>query len=379
MRIAFPMRIDALDKPGGDVGQVRSYIQAGNDLARNGDDGFSGEILTDPAADLSPFDVIHLTNLDRPVEAFHFFRNAQKLQKPTVFSTIHHSLREIRRYERQGRGGVAGRLTGLLDYNTLEALRSLVRLRRYPRLIRPTLTAIGFGLHRAQIEILKGTARILVLTLKEQTDTCSDFCALDAARFLCIRNGVELGSTTAPTVPAERDVAVCVVGRIEARKNQLAILRALNELKIVGVFLGAENPNHPGYCARFHRAIEASRSTFLGAGSHQDALAWMRRSLVHVSASWFEVASLVDIEASSAGCVVVSSQCGGTRELLGDRAIYVDPADYSSLKEGIRSALAQAVQLSHDNLARPGQEFPSWQQAARQLAGLYRAVLAEST
>ena len=97
MRIAYPMRVDALRKAGGDVLQVRRYIEEG---ARAGDDGgplFTGELMCDMRAGFKGFDLVHLTNLDRPADTWKATRIAQGEGKPIVLSTIHHSYEEIER------------------------------------------------------------------------------------------------------------------------------------------------------------------------------------------------------------------------------------------------------------------------------------------
>ena len=116
MRIAYPMRVDALRKAGGDVLQVRRYIEEG---ARAGDDGgplFTGELMCDMRAGFKGFDLVHLTNLDRPADTWKAMRIAQGEGKPIVLSTIHHSYEEIERFERLGRGGVVGVISGRLGF-----------------------------------------------------------------------------------------------------------------------------------------------------------------------------------------------------------------------------------------------------------------------
>jgi hypothetical protein len=68
------MRVDALDKPGGDLQQIRSYIRAGMRIDEPGVAPFAGEVITDLGADFGGYDVVHLTNLDRPVDTFAFMR-----------------------------------------------------------------------------------------------------------------------------------------------------------------------------------------------------------------------------------------------------------------------------------------------------------------
>jgi glycosyltransferase involved in cell wall biosynthesis len=370
MHIAFPMRVDAIDKPGGDLVQVRQYLEAGAKIPQSDPRHFTGEILTDLNAGFSRFDLVHLTNIDRPIDTWVSFKRAKESRRPLVLSTIHHSYKEIERFERNARGGAAGMISGLLSFQMLELLRSLVRSRKYGSLRLPTLQAMLRGVRTAQAEILLGVDRVLVLTRREERSLAADIVSIPTDRIEHLPNGLDETSEESQR-EALRDIPVCVVGRIEARKNQLAILESLERLGVAGVFIGRESPNHAGYCEQFKRLIATSRSSFVGPKSHTETLGFLRRSNVHVSASWFEVASLVDIEAYLAGCKVVSSECGGTQELLGDDAEYVDPESAEGLDFSIKRALERS---NGDARECPVLIAPSWQAVGERLGGLYHEL-----
>ena len=374
MKIAYPMRVDAVSKPGGDLLQIKHYIASGGSDTIAEDLRFEGTVLTDPRADLSEFDLIHLTNLDRPVELHHFFRAAERLRLPTVLSSIHHSYVEISDYEKRGRGGLVGKISGSLSFQGMEGLRSSVRSLRHPALVKITFENLRSGIRHGQCQVLEGVNQVLVLTDKERTDILQDFHPVNVRRFSTLRNGCEL------TKPAQqgscpRDIPVCVVGRIEARKNQIAILKALEALDLKGVFVGNENPNHRAYCDLFKSRIKRSRSSFLGGKSQSEVRDLMLRSAVHVSASWFEVSSLVDLEAYVAGCQIVSSSCGGTREVLEDQANYIDPGSQTSIISGISKAL--------DRAERPPTATPikmkNWDEITSSLSRIYKSILADAS
>ena len=368
MRIAFLMRVDAFDKPGGDLLQVQKYLDAGRQIAPGSSAGFDGEVIHALDADLSSFDVVHLTNLDRPVELYHYYLAAKAAGKPIVVSTIHHSYREIAAYERKGRGGIVGAVAGWLGFQRVEYARSLIRSCRYPSLLKPTLRVLYRGMRQCQIAVLNHSGKLLVLTAKEQADIVADFGLLEQDRFELLPNGHETSSLS----EARRDLEVCVVGRLEARKNQIAVVQALSQLGVKATFAGRENPNHVSYCRRFRSAAGKASCRFLEGLDHHEVLALMRRSRVHVSASWFEVSSLVDLEAYFAGCSVVSSCCGGTHEILGDRAVYVDPSSVDSIREGIAAALARSeagpAQIDQGLVA-------TWNQIGATLARVYRQAV----
>jgi glycosyltransferase involved in cell wall biosynthesis len=373
MRIAYPMRVDAADKSGGDVLQVMRYIEEGKRLCVGGEPLYEGVMITDLRCGFAGFDLVHLTNIDRPVDTYCSFLRAREADKPVFLSPIHHSYEEIERFEREGRGGVVGSVSGSMGFRRLEYLRSLHRSFQYPQLARPTMDMMRCGMRNAQQTVLAGVDRILVLTEKEKLDLKRNFGEIPDGKFARLRNGIESNCMAA----TQRDIDVCMVGRIEARKNQIAVLKVMQRMGLRAVFVGSENQNHKVYCKRFREMLVDSGSEYRGAISHEETLGVMRRARLHISASWYEVLSLVDLEAYSAGCGVVSSKCGGTREILGDEAEYVDPGSEASIGEGIRKMFERTSSVEHGSTRRSngiaGNE--TWEDVGASLGNLYRASI----
>lgn len=352
MKVAFLMRPDALSKPGGDTVQIKRYIAEASAAGL-----FEGHLIVDSQADLSSYDVVNLTNIDRPIETYAAWRSARKYGKPTYVHTIHHAYDEIRRYERSGRGGLTGIVSGSLNFQCLEAVRTVIRARSQPGLIRDLIVAVKSGIRECQRKILLGCDGVFVLSNKESQDIQRDFDVSSDRHVVC-RNGFDGGRPITSHFEG-RAIDVLVVGRIEARKNQLRILRVAESMGVSVVFLGLMNKFHRNYCQKFSVEVATSRSRYVGAVPPSEVSSWMRQAKVHVSASWFEVASLVDIEAYSNGCAVVSSVCGSTDELLGDSALYVDP----SSDQSIAAALSEALRRSDGPFPEEQSTFPSWRDA----------------
>ncbi|HBU8346067.1 TPA: glycosyltransferase, partial [Escherichia coli] len=148
-----------------------------------------------------------------------------------------------------------------------------------------------------------------------------------------VRNGVDLVPELSESID-DRNIDVLVCGRIEERKNSLAILRELGKTKLTVVFVGGENHNNKKYVTKFKDEISNYNNiTFIGKKKPIDLISLYRRSRFHVSASWFEVASLVDLEAYAYGCKVISSTEGSTHEYLKDNANYISPDDIKNLRD----------------------------------------------
>jgi len=379
MRIAYPMRVDAIDKPGGDLVQVLRYIDAGKKAGKDGYPLFEGTLITDLRADLSSFDLIHLTNIDRPVDTYRSFLCAKATRKPILLSPIHHSYTEIERYESVGRSGIVGSISGLFGFRTLEYLRSLARCRRYSQLVFPTLNMMLGDIRESQRLVLAGSDRILVLTEKEKGDLTRDIGEIPEGKCICIRNGLEATTSGSDSAPS-RDIDACIVGRIEARKNQITVLGVLKRLGISGIFVGTENPYHRSYCRQFKKMLIGSGSRYLGGLSHEETLRLMKRARVHISASWFEVLSLVDLEAYCAGCGIVASESGGTREILGDRAEYIYPDSEESIHKGISRMLERVSRTKSRSTEEKRAELiaETWDQIGNRLASIYRECVGNS-
>jgi glycosyltransferase involved in cell wall biosynthesis len=377
LKIAYPMRVDAIDKPGGDVLLMRRYIRHCAEILAPEDLPFEGEIMTVLNPDLSGYDVVHLTNLDRPFDLYLQYLAAKRSGKRILLTPIHHSYDEIAHYEKQGRQGWIGSISGQLGFYWLETLRTLIKSRRYHDLWAAAFITLRKGIRATQTEVLQGVEAVLVAADKELADIEREICPLDRNRVIWVRNGFSM-PTAKPLSTYERDIDICVAGRIEARKNQIAILEALNALGLSGVFVGSENPNHKAYCRRFRDMIANSASTYTGGMTQDELYRVMARSKVHVAASWFEVSSNVDIESYVLGCRTVASLCGGTKELLGSDAYYVDPSSPKSIRQEIAAAIESSRLGVVNSIKFDGNALQTWDQVSQQLIEIYTGRSAHS-
>ncbi len=94
---------------------------------------------------------------------------------------------------------------------------------------------------------------------------------------------------------------------------------------------------------------------------------------VHVLPSWLETPGLSSLEAAAAGCTLVVSDRGLTREYFGDEAWYCDPRSFASIREAVLAAYAapRAAALR----ARVRTEY-TWERAAQKTLEGYQLALA---
>jgi glycosyltransferase involved in cell wall biosynthesis len=122
---------------------------------------------------------------------------------------------------------------------------------------------------------------------------------------------------------------VLCVGRIEARKNQLTLIKALATSALSVVFIGHEaDVNYARAC----RVAAGPNVYFLGRVPHGQILAAAYQCAdIFVQVSWSEGASLAALEAAATGCKMVLTDTLANREYFGEYANYVDPGNQQAL------------------------------------------------
>jgi glycosyltransferase involved in cell wall biosynthesis len=168
------------------------------------------------------------------------------------------------------------------------------------------------------------------------------------------------------------DRFVLCVGRIEPRKNQLALVRALAGTGLPLVFIGEAVPGHERYAARCRREADAN-AHFLGRLSPDDPLLASAYAACSTMAlvSWYETPGLVALEAAMTGTPLVLPEGGCAREYFGDSAEYVAPHDLPAIRRAVlrSSALPRRPEMAalvHDNF--------TWSKVARATAEAYESL-----
>jgi glycosyltransferase involved in cell wall biosynthesis len=370
LSVGFCFRVDVRAHRGGDVIQIENTLEAARRLSL-----FDGEIVDSVKQDWHRFDIINFTNLDRPVDFFLFYKSIVKsgFSGGLVLSSIHHSYQEIETFERVGRKAKFSPILGRLGFFGLELLRSFIRSKKHPELFLPSCALAFRGVRSIQRTVLRQMSAVVVLSEKEARDISRDFLLVpEALKFRLVRNAFP--SPTFQIEDVQARVGIACIGRIEPRKNQLMIMDALQGLGHSVVFVGALNGNSPEYCAEFLRRVKESNGMFVyeGTKSGSEIHKILRRSVCHVSASWFEVASLVDLEAAACGAWVVSSKCGSSDEVISERIALIDPSDQASLRKVVLDVLSKAApSLSSATAALPSR---TWDDVARDYFQIYSAI-----
>ena len=162
-------------------------------------------------------------------------------------------------------------------------------------------------------------------------------------RLHVVPNGVlpEFGTAT-PELFQERwgsDPFVLSVGRIEPRKNTLGLVRATRRLGLPLIVIGEPAPGYRGYAHECCRAGEGF-VTWLGHLDHHDPVLASAYAAARVFAlpSWFETPSLAALEAALAGCSVVITPYGSTKDYFGGLVAYARPDRPEEIRHALRTS-----------------------------------------
>lgn len=207
-----------------------------------------------------------------------------------------------------------------------------------------------------------------------EADQLARYFGVDRERMTVVPNAAEWRFALARPEPfVERfglqGFALCA-GRVEPRKNQLALINALAGIDAKVVVLGDPAPGYERYYRQCRRAAE-DNVRFIPRVPHDDPLLASCYAAAGCLAlpSWFETPGLVALEAGMSGVPLVVTTRGSAREYFAEHARYVSPSD----AEGIRKAVEAALKSPRSEpLARHVQGRYQWRKAAQLSVETYR-------
>jgi len=373
VKILMLARSDIFSVPGGDTVQIQNTAQELKKL------GVEVDVVADSKVDITKYDLVHVFQLDWIPETYFYVVKAQKHGKPIVLSPIHHAEREVKKFDDVYTFGLR-RLVGLVvkKQEHRDILKNIYRSFHNKAKLLPTLKGAYFGYRKSQREALITSNIVLVQTNCEAQDLKTTY-GVDF-KWEKVVNGVSeqfLVSQAYQNKLGITNYIICV-GRIEARKNQLTIIEAVKVLRreeefkdIKLVFLGKRSEHHKSYIAKFDGALkENSWIVHPGFIPQEDIPSYYHFAKVGISASWFETTGLTSLEALFCGTNVVASGARA-KELLGDLAVYCDPASVVSVTNALRQAYQRVVAPVPASFR---QEY-TWANAASQTLAVYRQLL----
>jgi len=353
MKVAFITRSTLYTVPGGDTVQA---IQTARQLSAF---GVTADILlSNEAISYHKYDLLHFFNLTRPADILH---HSKKAGKPFVVSTI---LSNYSEYDKQHRRGI-GAVFSYLAPDSIEYLKTMARC----LLGRDHLASMEYtwkGQRKSIMEILQRAKMILPNSESEYMRLRQNYpCEV---KYMVVPNGTNTELFRCDKSAPKNDRVVLCVGRIEGIKNQLNLIKALNNTRFRLILIGAHSSSQNDYYMECRNAAAFNVSFIDHIPQHQ-LVKYYRTAKVHILPSWFETTGLSSIEAAAMGCNIVITDKGDTREYFGDDAFYCDPSDTASIKAAVEKASSAAV---NENLQKKIHEKYTWKQAALQTSKAYQ-------
>ncbi len=359
MRVLMQNRFDAYRVYGGDTAQM---LKTQEHLKRLGVDV---SISLEATPDLSGYDIVHLFNITRIHETYVQFKNAKKQNKKIALSTIYIDFTE---YDKKGRYGMGGLLAGSLKKDYFEVVKYLADSGKDVNSYSAIFRMLKVGYANQQKEVLAGAHILLPNSEMEYKKIVEDFNITN--RYVVVPNGIDQVVCQDECVFGRKEDAVLCVGRIEPRKNQLNLVRALKGTGIKLYLAGKVHKKQKRYGNKVLKGLEEINGTYLG---HPKELGSVYAKVkVHCLPSWFETTGLVSLEAALYGCSVVSTDRGFAYEYLGDDAWYCSPDDTASIRDAIMQAMKAPL---NTRLRDTILEKYTWQNAARKTLEAYEQIL----
>lgn len=335
MKVLFQSRSTLFSVPGGDTVQLMKTAESLRNL------GVTVDISTDLEPSLEGYDLVHLFNLMRPQEVYMQAANAKRQGRRVALSTIYGLYTE---YERKARPGLLGFISRNVPPWQVERLKVVARALTNGEIGQGSLLVAGLGYKRLCGRVAELADVFLPNSGSEMQRVHADFAQSHAKPYVVVPNAVDAAVFDPAKVVVPESIrrfegCILSAARIEGRKCQLELVRAVKDLDVDLVLIGKPAPNHTNYFDEIKREA-TSRVHFVGQVAHDELAQYYAAAKVHALVSWMETPGLSSLEAGAMGCNLVITEKGDTRDYFGDDAHYCDPESIDSIRNALTAALA---------------------------------------
>lgn len=367
MKVLFQSRSTLFTVPGGDTVQLMKTAESLRKL------GITVDISTELEPSLVGYDLVHLFNLMRPQEVYLQAVNAKSQGKRVALSTIYGLYTE---YERKARPGLAGFISRNISPWQVERLKVIARIIINREIGRGSMLVAGLGYKQLCGGVTKLADVFLPNSGSEMSRVHADFPQSREKPFIVVPNAVDEtvfdpARVVVPESMKRFQGCILSAARIEGRKCQLELVRAVKGLDVDLVLIGKPAPNHTSYYETIKREA-TDRIHFIGQVDHIQLAQYYSVAKVHALVSWMETPGLSSLEAGAMGCNLVITEKGDTRDYFYDEACYCDPESVDSIRFAIQEALN--APNNHELQARIRSEY-TWSKAAEMTLKGYMLAL----
>lgn len=338
--------------------------------------GVSVDISLDYTPELSNYDIVHLSNITRIQETYLQVKNALKQNTPIVLSTIYWPMDEFEKYGQIGFRKYINSFLGIDNEEKVKALARYIKDKNARNIATKNIWKIGYT--KMQQYVVSNVDFFLPNSEMEMK-VLSENLNIKKGNYKIIPNGIDADIAEKQyslTVPEEfrkyKDAIICV-GRIEPRKNQLSLVKALDRNGYRLVLVGDVSNNQKIYFKKIKRYIENNPEFYYIPRLENEKLYQLYKVCkVSTLPSWLDTPGLVSLEAGAMGCNLAISSKGSTTEYFGELAEYCLPDNLDSIK--------RAIDVAYNN--PPNSELRdrifskyTWKNAAKKTLECYEYVL----
>lgn len=341
--------------------------------------GVNVDISLEYSPDLSNYDLVHVSNVTRIQETYLQVKNAVTQNKPIVLSTIFWPMDE---FEKKGQIGIRKLINKHLNIDDEEKIKAIARFfydKNSRDIATRNLWKIGYT--KMQRYVLSSIDEFLPNSEIEMDKLSSHF-NVRKNNYYVIPNAIDENiaykkykEATPPEFEKFRDAVICV-GRIEPRKNQLSLVKALDGSNYKLILVGQVSKNQTNYFKQIQKFLEKNNEfTYIPHIDNDQLYQLYKVCRVSALPSWLDTPGLVSLEAGAMGCNLAISTRGSTKEYFKNYAYYCEPDDINSIRKAVDNAYNASKNEDLKNLILNNY---TWKIAAEKTLEAYNAVLSKT-
>ncbi|CDH07089.1 WffU [Xenorhabdus bovienii str. oregonense] len=365
MKILFITRPTIFSGPGGDTIQLlktKQHLELHN---------ISIDIYENGEIDFEKYDLIHFFNLRNPQDILHLVRQAKKNKKPTVLSTIWGSYYEC---DKKARKGIQQWISNIFPENYVEYFKTSARILKNFNYHKGTIPYLLKGHLHSQKEIINLIDIILPNSPTELDRVRLDMNYKDKLG-ISVVNAVDTAIFDYDNINSSKykhlEGCLLSAARIEIRKCQLDLIRAIKDLPYKLVIVGKPSPNSISYYESCKS--EANQNViFIEHVSQEELASLYKVCKAHALISWMETPGLSSLEAGIMKSNLLITNRGDTEFYFKDLATYCEPGDVNSIRNGIINVMESEI---NPKLQKRIKSNFTWQKTAQQTLEGYRLAL----
>jgi len=336
MNVLFITRPTVFSGPGGDTIQLLKTAEYLKSY------GVNVTIADTAEPAMEGHDLVHFFNLRNPQDLLVNVRRAKCKGLPIALSTIWGSYRECDIKTRTGFGGFLAR--NVSEYK-LEYIKVIARAFVNRNFSKGMFNYFMLG-HKSAIKEIANSVDVLLPNSPTELGRVKADADAPNQEGQVVANGVDLKVFDYEKVEIEekyKKFQGCILSaaRIETRKCQLDLIRAVKNTSHQLVIVGKASPNSQHYYEKCKQEAGDNVHFILHVEHHELAQLY-KVAAVHALVSWMETPGLSSLEAAVMGCNLVVTNRGDTEYYFQDFAEYVEPDDPKSILAGLERALKKA-------------------------------------